>query len=113
MALTLISNPVVTEGGIVKNLFSGFEPVEFLFKREDLPIVSVDLGVDAFVRITISNNLTTYLSVGDSVYLYAEGLDGYIYDNVGEITAITATTIDCTINYMKAALKATRLSTRK
>lgn len=103
MALNLINNPVTTEGGIVKNLFAGFLPVNFEFKREDLAIVSVGLGVGQYIRITIGADLTSKLNIGDSLYLSAVGVSGYEYEKSGTITAITATTIDCTIDFVESA----------
>jgi len=103
MALTLINTPVVTEGGIVKNLFAGFLPVVFQFKREDLQIVSIGLGVGDNIRLTIAEDLTSELSVGDSLYLDATGVAGYRYENSGRVTAITSTTIDLDIIFVENA----------
>jgi len=103
MSVTVIESPVVTEGGIVKNLFAGFLPVEFKFKREDLSISTVGLGVDEFIRITIGSDLTSVLSIGDSIYLNAIGVTGYEYDETGTITAITSSTIDVDIVFVETS----------
>lgn len=101
MSLTLITNPVTTEGGVVKNIFPGFRPVEYVFKREDLAIVSVG-EASGYAEITIGTDLTSYLSEGDYIYLYAEGDSGdYDYDEICEITAITSTTITLDIPYIE------------
>lgn len=102
MAITLVENPVVTESGVVKNLFAGFLPVEFKFKREDLQIISVGAGANNAVLVTISQDLTSELNVGESAYLYAEGTN-YTYDDSGEITAITSNSITIDINFIEAA----------
>jgi len=103
MSLLLTENPVQTVGGVVQNVFAGFLPVEFLFKREDTQVVNVGLGVDTFVRITIGEDLRNDLEVGDSIYLSAVGVDGYEYDASGAITAITASTIDAEIDFIEEA----------
>jgi len=103
MSVAVTESPVITEGGIVKNLFAGFLPVEYKFKREDLSITSVGLGVGSFVRITIGSDLTSILSIGDQVYLNAIGTTGYQYDETGTITAITANTIDAEINFVESS----------
>lgn len=101
MSVIIVSNPVVTEDGIVKNLFAGFLPVEFKFKREDLQIVSLGLGTDSNIRITIDTDLTSVLDIGDIIYVGATGIGGYIYDDSAAITAITASTIDVEIPYIE------------
>lgn len=104
MSLTLITNPVTTESGVTKNIFPGFRPVEYVFKREDLAITSVGSGLDDNIEVTIGTDLTTELSVGDFFYLYAPGDSGeYTYDLSGEITAITATTITMDSKFIEAA----------
>ena len=95
MSLVLVDNPVITEGGIVKNLFAGFLPVEFKFKREDLGITNVAQGPNNTVIVTTNIDLSSELSVGDSAYLFSEG-STYVYDESGEVLTVTATTI--TIN---------------
>lgn len=104
MSLILVTNPVVTEDGVVKNIFAGFRPVEYVFKREDLSITSVGAGLDDNIEVTIGTDLTSILSVGDFFYLYAPGDSGeYIYDLSGEITAITSTTITMDSKFIEAA----------
>lgn len=102
MSLTLVENPVVTESGIVKNLFAGFDKVEYKFKREDLQITSVGQGISNQVLITIGADLSSYLSIGDFVYLYAEG-DNYTYDDTGQIVAITSSTITIDLQFIETA----------
>ncbi len=103
MALNLISSPIVTESGIIKNLFAGFLPVNYIFKREDLQITSIGAGVDQYSRIVIGTDLTSELSVGDSIYLSAESVSGYTYESTGIITAITTTTIDVDIAFIESS----------
>lgn len=98
MALTLVTNPVGT--GTVK-LFAGFDDVKFIFKREDLAITSVESGSGG-IRINITTDLTSYLSVGDSIYVYSEGAD-YTYDAVGTILSLTATDVTTDIPYVQDA----------
>ena len=101
MSLTLITNPVTTEGGVIKNIFPGFRPVEYVFKREDLAIVSVG-ETSGNVEVTIATDLSSYLSEGDFIYLYAVGDSGdYEYDSIGEILSITSTTIELDIPYIE------------
>lgn len=89
--LNLISNPVTTSGGETLNLFAGFLPVEFGFKREDLQVSLIEEGTDGVIRINISEDLSSYKSVGDSIYLYGLGdILGYEYDGVFEILDIGA-----------------------
>ncbi len=103
MALTLVSNPIIIESGITNNIFAGFLPVIFGFKREDTQVVSLGLGIDDKIRITIGEDLTSELSIGDNVYLNALGITNYHYDEIGIITAITTTTIDLDIVFIELA----------
>lgn len=88
MSLTLITNPVIGSNEI----FAGFEPVEFVFKREDLAITSVTSGVSSKAKITVGTDLTTLLDPGDTIYVYSEGTN-FIYDISAEIITITSTEI--------------------
>lgn len=103
MALTLVNSPVAVESGVTKNVFAGFLPVKYQFKREDLGISSLGLGVDGNIRLTIGVDLTSYLSVGDPVFVKATGVSGYEYAESGIITAMTSTTIDLDIIYVEAS----------
>lgn len=104
MSLTLVESPVVTDGGITYNLFAGFLPVEYKFKREDLSILSLSQGADNTVELLIALDLTSILSVGESIYLYAVGDTGsYTYDTQGEILEITATTIRLDLQYIESS----------
>lgn len=104
MSLVLNTNPVTTDGGIKKNIFPGFRPVEYKFKREDLAIVSVGSGVDNNILITVGTDLSSYLSAGDSIYLFAEGDSGtYNYDLTGEIVTITSTQITIDSGYIEGS----------
>lgn len=100
MALTLVSNPVVTESGVVKNLFAGFLPVEFVFKREDLAVSACGQGSDNKLLITIGVDLSNDISIGDFVYAYSEGAN-YTYDGSGEVLEITATTITIDVDFIE------------
>jgi hypothetical protein len=96
MALTLVTHPVGTAS---KKLFAGFLPIEFIFKREDLAITGVTSGTGG-AKITVGTDLTTYLSEGDSIYLYSEGTD-YVYDTTGIILSITSTEITIDAQYVE------------
>jgi hypothetical protein len=98
MALTLVTNPVGS--GTVK-LFPGFRPVEFVFKREDLAITSVESGSGG-IQINVGTDLTSYLEVGDTIYVYSEGAD-YTYNVNGTILSLTATDITIDIPYVQDA----------
>ena len=101
MSVTLITNPVETVGGVVNNLFAGFEPVEFVFKREDGQISGVGEGVDSKLLINTLSDLSSYLSIGDFIYINSSGLT-YDYDISGKITAITSTTITTDQDYIES-----------
>lgn len=104
MSLTLISSPVETISGVKQNVFAGFAPVEFEFKREDLAIVSIGSGLNNNIEITIGTDLSSYLEVGDYIYLYAEGASGtYDYDLSAEILAITSSTITINSQYIEGS----------
>jgi len=85
MALTVATNPV---GAGTSKIFAGFLPCEFVFKREDLAITSVTAGTGG-AKIIHVGDLTSYLSEGDSLYLYSPGT-GYDYDLVTTVKAIVA-----------------------
>ena len=98
MALTLVTNPVGTDS--VK-IFSGFNPVEFEFKREDLQITGVSSGSGGII-ISLTTDLTTYLAVGGSIYIYSEAAD-YTYSGTGEILSLTASDITIDIPFIQSA----------
>lgn len=98
MSLTLVTNPV---GAATKKLFAGFRPINFVFKREDQQITDIENGTGG-IEINIPVDLTSYLSEGDSIYVYAEGTN-YTYDGYGTILAITATDITVDIPYIETA----------
>ena len=103
MSLTLVTNPVETVGGVVNNIFAGFEDTEFVFSRKDLSNVSITAGAGTNVRIdTNGNDLTTKISVGDAVYLYAVG-STYTYNKSGLITVVSATYIEADISFIENA----------
>ncbi len=101
MALTLITNPVETVGGVKHDIFAGFTDIEFVFKREDLTGVSITAGTGATIKIDAAG-LDTYLSVGDSVYVYAEGAT-YTYDKPGLVTVLDASYIEVDIDFIEVA----------
>ena len=71
MSLTVVENPITTSD-FVNNVFAGFLPCEFKFKREDQAIATIGSGTDAKIEITITGvDLTSFLSASDSIYLYA------------------------------------------
>ena len=94
MSVTLVTNPVQTVGSEVLNLFAGFQPCEFIFKREDMAISLVEQGTDDTILINIPDDLSSYLAVGESIYLYALGnVTGYEYDGNFEILELGTNTI--------------------
>lgn len=104
MSLILVESPVIIDGGITYNLFAGFLPVEYIFKREDLQINSVSMGADNTVSISVSTDLTSYLSIGDYIYLYSIGDTGaYTYDEQAQILEISATIIRINLQYIESA----------
>lgn len=96
MALTLTTNPV---GSAAYKIFAGFQPIEFVFKREDLAIVNVTSGTGG-AKINHAGDLSAYLSAGDSVYLYSEGTN-YTYDAVGTVLAVAAGEVTTDIPYIE------------
>jgi hypothetical protein len=103
LSLTLVNNPITVESGITNNIFAGFLPIEFGFKREDAQITNVGLGIGTDIRISVGIDLTSILEIGDSIYLNAIGITGYEYDETGTITDITTTTIDLDIRFIEVA----------
>ena len=96
MSLTLVTNPV---GSADAKTFAGFKPIEFVFKREDQAITSVTSGVGG-AKITLTADLTTYLSIGDTIYLYSPATN-HNYDGVVTITDINATEITIDTPYLE------------
>lgn len=85
MSLTLVTNPV---GAAAQKLFAGFLTIEFVFKREDIAVTSVTSGVGG-AKINHAGDLSTYLTAGDSVYLYSVGTN-YTYNTVGTVLSVVA-----------------------
>jgi len=102
MSLTLVTNPVTTVAGVVNNIFAGFEDTEFVFQRKDMTGVSVTSGTGTTSRISTSSDLSSYLSIGDAVYLYAEG-STYTYNKTGLVTKLDTTYIEVDIDYIENA----------
>jgi len=98
MSLTLVTNPV---GSAASKFFAGFQKCEFVFKREDLAVTSVDSGVDAKARINHTGDLTSVLSAGGYVYLYSEAAD-YTYNGSFEIITIVAGQITVDTPYIQS-----------
>lgn len=99
MSLTLTQNPIPSDKAY--DVFAGFLPIEFKFKREDLAVTSVVSGSGG-ITINIGSNLTGVLSPGDSIYLYSEGAN-YTYDTTGTILSITASDITLDIPFIQSA----------
>lgn len=95
MSLTLITNPVSG----TSEIFAGFLPIEFIFKREDLAVTTVTSGTGG-AKINHAGDLSSYLSAGDTVYVYSEGTN-YTYDTVGTILTIVAGEITTDIPYIE------------
>lgn len=97
MSLSPVTNPVSG----TEQIFAGFQPIEFIFKREDLAVTGVVSGAGG-AKINHAGDLTSYLSVGDIVYLYSEGTN-HTYDGSGTITAIVAGEITIDTAYIESA----------
>ncbi len=96
MSVSLISYPVVTSSGKVRNIFAGFQPVELDFKREDAVVVDVTQGANNKILISIAGDITSSLNVGEWVYLYSEGIT-YTYDNSYQIITLAYSAPDTEI----------------
>lgn len=88
MALTLTTNPVETIGGVVNNIFPGFEKTEFVFNREDLAVISITSGSGTYIKITVLGDYSSIISENDSVYIYAEGTT-YTYNETGGVQSVS------------------------
>lgn len=97
MALTLTTNPV---GAGASKIFAGLssEGIKFIFKREDLTITSVVSGTGG-VKINHAGDLSSYLSAGDTIYLYSAGT-GFTYDTTGTILTVVAGEITIDVDYV-------------
>ena len=84
MSLSVVANPITRSGQV----FSGFLPIEFKFKREDLAVIDTESGTGG-TKINIGTSLVSYLNVGDPVYLYSEATN-YIYNLVGTVLEVNA-----------------------
>jgi hypothetical protein len=69
--LSLVEYPVITDSGIVKNTFAGFDDVEISFKREDIVIVSITQGTDNYIQIRVVGDISTELNLGEWIYCYS------------------------------------------
>jgi hypothetical protein len=88
MSVTLVSYPVTTSSGKIRNIFPGFSPVELEFKREDTAIVDVSQGVDYKILISIAGDITSLLNVGEFVYLFSQGTT-FLYEGNYKILDLT------------------------
>lgn len=100
--LQLISNPVETISGVVQNIFAGFRPVIFEFKRQDIVVSNIGEGSSSTVLLTVNTDLSSVLSVGDSVYIYAEGLT-YTYDSYAEVLEIGTNTVRINLDFIETS----------
>lgn len=98
MSLTLVTNPAPN----TSQIFAGLDKIEYIFKREDLSITGVSSGVGAKALITVATDLTSVLSVGDTIYLYSEGTN-YTYDVSSEIITITSTEITIDFDFIETS----------
>jgi hypothetical protein len=106
MAVSLVTYPVITSSGKVRNIFAGFAPVELEFKREDIQIVSISSGTDNRIVISVSGDITGSLSVNEWIYYYAEGTT-HTYEGVFQVYDINYsapnTLIELNEQYIEAA----------
>lgn len=98
MSLTLVTNPV---GSAAQKIFAGFDAINFVFKREDLTITGVVNGTGG-IKINVETDLTSYLSIGDVIYIYSVGTN-HTYNNTGTILDIDASTITIDVAYVESA----------
>lgn len=96
MSLTVVTNPV---GADSSKFFAGFQPCEFVFKREDLAVTSVTSGTGG-AKVNHAGDLSSYLEAGDVIYLYSEGTN-YTYNGSFEILSITAGEITVDTPYIE------------
>lgn len=87
MSISLVTYPVISSSGKVRNIFAGFDAVELEFKREDTAIISVTQGANNKILITITGDISSSLNVGEWVYLKAVG-STFTYDGVFQILDI-------------------------
>jgi hypothetical protein len=80
-------------------MFAGFQPCEVVFKREDLAITSVTAGTGG-AKINHAGYLTGSLVIGDTIYLYGEGVN-YTYNGSYQILNIVAGEITVTAPYIE------------
>ena len=72
---------------IPTTICAGFLPNLVEFSRADIAIVDVQQGTDNTVLAVVNGDITADLEVGDSVYIYSEGI-GYTYDITANVTAL-------------------------
>ena len=76
MSLTIINNPASSPTVASPNIYPGFSPVEFMFKRKDDSTAYVDpyelwaAMVLGYVEVTSALNYSSLVSAGDYVYFY-------------------------------------------
>jgi hypothetical protein len=98
MALNLVTNPV---GSGSSKFFAGFQPCEFVFKREDIAVIDVEAGTGG-AKFNHAGDLTTVLAVNDVIYVYSEGTN-YTYDGPFEILEIAAGEITVDTAFIESA----------
>lgn len=104
MALTLLDNPVKTVLGVVQNLFAGFKPIQFIFKREDAEVVSVGSGVDNNVQIFMLTDIQAFINVGEFLYLSAPFDNGLgEYDISAEVVSLAVNTVTINTQFINNA----------
>ena len=99
MSVSLVTYPVVSEDGIIKNLFPGFSDVELEFKREDIQIKTITNGAGNKILVTCDGAILLIppnIQIGEYVYIYSEG-DTYTYDLVAKVTTIGLSGSDTTL----------------
>ena len=87
MSLSITSYPVFADSGDTINTFPGYLPIEIVFKREDISIISVTAGSGTNILVTIAGDFTSIISEGDGMYVYSEGAD-YTYDGTGNAQTV-------------------------
>ena len=87
-------------GTDTSKLFAGFQPIEYKFKREDLAVINVTSGVDTKAKIGHTGDLSSVVSIGDSVYLYSEGTN-FTYNGSYKVITIVAGEITVDTPYIE------------
>lgn len=93
MSLLNTFYPTFVDTGIVNNVFPGYSPVLIKFKREDIEVISVGAGANNKLLITVVGDITSAISIPESVYLYSSD-SSHTYDLSAELLDINFTGVN-------------------